>query len=103
MKPKKISYENMKDLNFGDEIIMKSPFSKQDEPYVLMSKVEGKFYFVGSSGASLMVQDQETIDGFNVRLIDDTHPCWHPSLSLHGKQVGEMLEELKEDNYASNN
>lgn len=94
MEPKKISYEEMKDLSYGNEIILKNPLDGNDEPYVLMSKVEGKCYFVGSSGASFIVQEQKTIDAFNVRLIDDTHPSWHPSLSLHGKEVGNMLEYL---------
>ncbi len=102
MEPKIIKFEDMKDLNFGDEIIIKSPLSKHDEPYVYMSKVEGRYYFVGSSGSSLMVSEQETIDGFDVRLIDDTHPSWHPALSLHGKEVGKMLEELKENENAIN-
>jgi hypothetical protein len=95
MEPKEIKFEDLKDLNYGDQIIMPSPFDESIEPYVYMSKSETSFYFVGSSGASLMISEQKTIDGFNVKLIDHTHPAWHSALALHGKEVGKMLDELQ--------
>lgn len=95
MEPKEIKFEDLKDLNYGDQIIMPSPFDGSEEPYVYMSKSETSYYFVGSSGASLMISEQKTIDGFNIKLIDDTHPAWHSALALHGKEVGKMLDELQ--------
>ena len=97
MKAKEITFEGMKDLKCGDLIVMEDPLSKQDAAYVLMSITEDSFYFVNGAGASLMVNCQDTIDGFNVKLIDDTHPSWIPELSTHGKQLGEMLDIFKED------
>ena len=92
MEPKEIKFEELKELNYGDQIIMKDPLFQELTPYVLMSNVEDKsFYFVNGKGASLLVTSQETIDGFNVKLIDDTHSSWDPELSKHGIELGQML------------
>ena len=98
MEPKEIKFEELKELNYGDQIIMKDPLFQELTPYVLMSNVEDKsFYFLNGGGASLLVTSQETIDGFNVKLIDDTHPNWDSDLCKHGKQLGEMLDVFVED------
>ena len=82
----------MKELNYGDLVITADPFLQQETPYVLMSNDNDKsFYFISEYGASLMVDKQETIDGFDVRLIDESHPKWNAELSKHGKQLGEMM------------
>ncbi len=93
MEPIKIKFEDMKELNYGDLVITTDPFLQEETPYVLMSNDNDKsFYFISEYGGSLMVDKQETIDGFNVRLIDETHPKWIQSLSDHGKQLGEMMD-----------
>ena len=97
MKPVKIKFEDMKDLSCGDLVIMNDPLMERSIPYVFMSNVDDKsFYFINGHGASLMVNSQDTIKNFNVRLIDNTHPIWNQDLSEHGKLVGDMLKEIEE-------
>ena len=97
MTPKEIKFEDLKDLKYGDLIIMKEVLFKEETPYVFMSNVEDKsFYFINGGGASLMINCQDTIDGFEVKLIDNTHPSWEQALSDHGKQLGKMLSMLEE-------
>jgi len=96
MEPKKIKFEDLKDLKYGDQIIMNDPLGGDAYPYAYMSKdQEGKFYFISSYGSSLMIKEQETIDGFNVSLINKDHPSWDQKLSDHGKQLGTMLDEFE--------
>jgi hypothetical protein len=94
MDPKEIKFEDMKDLSCGDLIIMKEVMFKEGTPYVLMSIEPESFYFTDGGSASLMVNCQDTIDGFNVRLIDDTHPSWDQALSDHGKMLSDMLSKM---------
>ena len=97
MESKEIKYENMKDLNYGDLIIIGDPLMGDNVPYAFMSSIDKKsFHFTSGYGASLMVDCQDTIDGFKVRLIDDSHPSWNPKHSEHGKDIGEMLGRLTE-------
>lgn len=94
-----IKFEDLKILKYGDQIIMKDPLVKGDPSpaYVLMSNVENKsYYFVSGYGASLMVNCQETLDGFKVSKIDKDHPSWDQGLSDHGIQLGEMLDQFVE-------
>ncbi len=96
MTPKNIRFEDLKDLNYGDQIIMEDPLRGGTSAYVLMSNIDNKsFYFIDGVGASLMVDSQNTIDGFNVKLIDETHPNWNSTLSEHGKELGSMLDQFK--------
>ena len=92
-------YEDLKDLKYGDQIIIGDPATQQDTAYVLMSylKEDGSYYFVSGYGASLLIKDQKTIDGFNVRKINDSHPSCDQQLSVHGKTLGSMLTELEKD------
>lgn len=101
-EPKKIKFEDMKDLNYGDLIIIDDPAMGTGTSYAFMSKAEGKFYFITGYGASLMVSSQDTIDGFSVKLIDDTHPLWDAALSSHGKEVGRMLDQFEMKDKAAN-
>jgi len=92
---KQIKYEDLKDLNYGDEIVIADPAKCAPTPYVYMSKDEtGGFHFISGYGASFMIKEQATIDGFNVMLIDDQHAGWDQELSDHGKQLGDMLTEF---------
>lgn len=94
-----MKYEELKELKYGDQIIIGDPATQQDAPYVLMSYLEedGSYYFISGYGASLLIKDQKTIDGFNVRKINDSHPSWDQQLSVHGKTLGSMLTELEKD------
>lgn len=95
MEAKDIKFEDLKNLNCGDLIIIGDPILGGGTPYALMSNNDGKkFYFTSGYGASLMIDCQDTIDGFKVQLIDDTHPSWNPILSQNGKELGEMLSRL---------
>ncbi len=97
MKPKKIKFEDMKGLNNGDLIIMNDPAFQKAIPYVFMSNDnDTAFHFVSGYGASLMINCQDTIDGYNVRLIDEKHPSWDGKLSAHGKDIGDMLDKVIE-------
>lgn len=101
-----LQFENLKELKYGDEIIMEDPLVKGDPrpPYVLMSNVEDKsFYFISGYGASLMVDSQKTLDGFNVSKIDKDHPSWDQGLSDHGEMLGAMLDEIVELDQANLN
>ena len=91
------SMEDLKELKFGDEILMEDPLMKQDMPYVLVSRSETKkdYYFKNSYGATLLVKDDETIKAFKLKeIIDDKHPAWDSKLSEHGKQIGDFLSEM---------
>jgi len=95
MEPKKINFEDLKDLNYGDQIILDDPLKGHGASYVFMSNIENKkFYFISDYGASLLIDNQKTIDGFNVSLIDKDHPSWNEKLSDHGIQLGEMLDKF---------
>ena len=92
---KEIKFEDLKDLNYGDQIIMDDPLKCHGASYVFMSNVENKkFYFISDYGASLFIDNQKTIDGFKVKLIDKDHPSWSEKLSDHGIQLGEMLDKF---------
>jgi hypothetical protein len=95
MEAKEIKFENMKNLKNGDMIIMEDPLLGSLIPYVLMSKVDNKFYFINNSGASLTIKSQETIDNFKVKLIDDTHPSWIQDFSDTGKEIGDLLDLME--------
>lgn len=89
--------EELQNLNYGDQIIMDDPLTKESSPYVFFSKAEDdRFYFKNMAGASLMVNSQNTLDGFNVKIIDKDHPKWDETLFTHGKEVGEMLASFVE-------
>jgi hypothetical protein len=88
-----VKFEELKDLKYGDQIILDDPLMKKDVPYVLMSSLED-YYFVSEYGGSFVVKNQETLDGFKARLIDNTHPCWSEELSKHGKELGAMLNQF---------
>lgn len=91
----KITFEDLQNLKYGDQIIINDPLMGDGASYVLMSNVENKkYYFVSGYGASLTIQDEDTIKGFQVRQIDNTHPSWNQILSDNGKQMGKMLDEL---------
>ena len=91
----KITFEDLKNLKYGDQIIIEDPLMGEGAPYVLMSNVENKkYYFISGYGASLTIQDEDTIKGFHVRQIDNAHPSWNQTLSDNGKQMGKMLDEL---------
>jgi len=91
-----IKYEGLKDLNYGDEIVLSDPMKQQEVPYVYMSKDStGGFHFISGYGASFMIKEQATIDGFGVMLIDDQHPAWDSDLSDHGKKLGDMLDTIE--------
>jgi len=94
---KDIKFEDLANMKCGDQIIIEDPLKRDDVPYVLMSKIEDRpdYYFVSSYGASFMIKDQKTIDGFGVRVIDDTHPSWDADLSEKGKEMGKMLDQFK--------
>jgi hypothetical protein len=99
MEPKKISFEDLKNLKCGDEIVTNDPFTQQETPYVLMSIEDKSFYFISEIGASLNITSQDTIDGFNVKLIDETHPKWNDVLSNHGKELATMLDSFLEKDF----
>ncbi|MHA1800562.1 MAG: hypothetical protein ACTSWJ_02350 [Candidatus Heimdallarchaeaceae archaeon] len=91
----KITFEDLKNLKYGDQIIIKDPLMGNGASYVLMSNVENKkYYFISGYGASLTIQDEDTIKGFHVRQIDNNHPSWNQTLSDNGKQMGKMLDEI---------
>jgi len=91
----KLMFEDLKNLKCGDQIIMNDPLLKEDTPYVLMSNINYKdYYFVSGYGGSLIIKDQETIDAFKVKYIDNTHPSWDSDLAEHGKQMGLIMDEL---------
>lgn len=93
----RLMFKDLKDLKCGDQVIMKDPVMEKDTAYALMSTLSGKdYYFVTSYGASLVIKDQETIDAFNVRLIDKTHPIWDSPLAEHGKHLGMLMDTLKD-------
>jgi hypothetical protein len=94
MEPKEIKFEDMKNLNNGDQVMVSDPCFKSGVVYGLMSKVDGSFYFVAAYGSTLMVSEQETIDAFNVKLIDNTHSDWNEVLHIHTKTIANMLEQL---------
>jgi len=89
---KNMKYEELKNIKCGDQIIFDDPLKGQDVPYVLMSPSEdGSYYFVTGYGASMVIKDQKTIDAFNIKLIDNTHPVWDQKLSDHGATLGKMM------------
>ncbi len=92
-----MKFEDLKELKCGNEIIIQDPLKQEATAYVLMSIIEERpdYYFVSAYGASLMIDKQETIDGFNVDIIDDQHPSWDSELSKKGKAMGEMLDQFK--------
>ena len=99
-----LQFDDLKNLKYGDQIIMEDPLVKGPPrpSYVLMSNVEDRsFYFVSGYGASLMVDSQKTLDGFNVSKIDKDHPSWDDGLSEHGKMLGEMLQEFVDKDKAN--
>ena len=93
MEAKEITFEDMKDLKPGDMIVMKDPLVGDGVPYVFINSAEGKYYFMSSLGASLMVSEQETIDAFEVKLIDKEHSSWDPVMSEQGEQLGTFLSD----------
>jgi hypothetical protein len=96
MEPKEIKFENMKNLKYGDMIIMEDPLLGSSTPYVLMSNIDDiNFYFISKEGASLMIKSQETIDSFKVKLIDNTHPSWIQDFSDTGKEIGDLLQIME--------
>ena len=100
MQAKQINFEDLKNLKYGDQIVMSDPFTKEETPCVLMSNIEDKsFYFISETGASLNINSQDVIDGFNVKLIDETHPKWNDVLSNHGKEIGSMLETFVDKDF----
>ena len=86
----------MKNLKYGDMIIMQDPILGSGSAYVLMNIIENKnFYFISREGASLTIKSQETIDSFRVKLIDNTHPSWVQDFSDTGKEIGDLLELME--------
>lgn len=97
----KLKFEDLKKLNFGDQITMRDPLGRDAAPYVLMSKIEVEgqedFYFIDGNGSSLVIKEQQTIDGFNVRLVEKSNPLWDKELCEQGKLMGDMLQALVEE------
>ena len=92
-----MKFEELKTMKCGDQITIQDPLKKETTPYVLMSIIEKRpdYYFISAYGASFMVNDQKTIDGFNVEIINDEHPNWDPDLSKQGFEMGEMMDQFK--------
>lgn len=90
-----ITYEDLKNFKYGDEIIIKDPLMGEGTVYGLFSIAEGKYYFSSDYGATLVIAEQKTIDVWCIRKINDDHPKWDNILSQRGKEIGEMLEQLE--------
>jgi hypothetical protein len=73
--------KDLEKMKFGDEIVCDTPFLK-DDTYAYVGKMSwGSHAFVNLQGSTLQVQEQETIDNFNVRIIDESHEKWNPDLN----------------------
>ena len=97
MEPKELKFEDLKDLNYGDQIIIDDPTKgAHGTSYVLMSNIDNEsFYFISDYGSSFSINNQKTIDGFQVKIIDKDHPSWSEKLCQHGIELGGMLERFK--------
>jgi hypothetical protein len=72
--------KDLESMKFGDEILCDTPFLK-DQVYVYLGKMSwGSHMFADLNGASLIVKDDETIESFNVRIIDESHEKWDEKL-----------------------
>ena len=97
MELKIAKLKDLQELNYGDQIIMDNPMFQTPSAYVFFSKTEDdRFYFKDMFGGSLMINSQETLNGFKVKIIDEHHELWEQVLYDHGKEIGEMLAALED-------
>jgi hypothetical protein len=100
---KDVTFKDFEKLEYGDQIILeKDPMSQLAgkelrEPYVYVTKMSyGPYMFKSESGAaSMSIKDDETIEAFGVKLLEESDPEYNKELKNPAQQIGKMLEMME--------
>lgn len=86
-----MTFEELLKLNIGDQVIINDPLFGESV-YVLIIKYKDGLDFMSTFNSTLMVKSQQTIDGFNIRPINEDHPKYDPMLKLYAKNINKNFK-----------
>jgi hypothetical protein len=101
---KDVTFKDLKNLKYGDQIILeKDPMSKLAgkvirEPYAYVTRFSWDSYmFKSNMGATMSIQDDETIKSFGVKLLEESDPEYDKEMAKDAQDMGNFLDSLESE------
>lgn len=100
---KNVTFEDFEKLEYGDQIILeKEPMSKLTGkemrfPYVFITRMDSgrrSYMFKSDMGATMSIDNDETIKAFGVKLLEKTDPEYNEKMAEDAKALGTFFDAL---------